>query len=70
VEVSGKRMPKFYLDSCIFCYLCAESCPREAIKLSPDFEMSTTETEEMVIHPEEFIVKQKKTNDEEEKHVV
>ncbi len=70
VEVSGKRMPKFYLDSCIFCNLCAESCPREAIKLSPEFEMSTTETEEMLIHPEEFIAKQKKSNDEEQNHVV
>jgi len=33
VEVSGKRMPNFFLDRCIFCYLCAEACPRKAIKL-------------------------------------
>jgi formate hydrogenlyase subunit 6/NADH:ubiquinone oxidoreductase subunit I len=61
VEVSGKRMPKFYLDRCIFCYQCAESCPREAIKLSTNFEMSTTEKEELLIIPEEFISKQKST---------
>jgi formate hydrogenlyase subunit 6/NADH:ubiquinone oxidoreductase subunit I len=69
LEVSGKRMPHFYLDRCIFCYLCAEGCPREAIKLTPNFEMSTTETDELIVNAEEFISKQKKTMDEEEKHV-
>jgi len=64
VEVSGKRMPKFYLDRCIFCYQCAESCPRDAIKLSTTFEMSTTEKKELLILPEEFISKQKVTTDE------
>ena len=59
VEVSGKRMPKFFLDKCIFCYLCAEGCPREAIKLSANFEMSTTETSELLVPPEEFISTQK-----------
>ncbi len=64
VEVSGKRMPQFYIDRCIFCYLCAEGCPRDAIKLSTNFEMSTTEKEELLITPEEFISKQKVTTDE------
>jgi formate hydrogenlyase subunit 6/NADH:ubiquinone oxidoreductase subunit I len=58
IEVSGKRMPKFYLDRCIFCYLCAESCPREAIKLTPNYEMSTIESKELQINPEEFISKE------------
>jgi formate hydrogenlyase subunit 6/NADH:ubiquinone oxidoreductase subunit I len=65
VEVSGKRMPKFYLDRCVFCYLCSEGCPREAITLSPNYEMSTTETEELLVLPEEFISKQKVASDEE-----
>lgn len=69
IEVSGKRMPHFYLDRCIFCYQCAESCPRDAIKLSTNFEMSTTEKEEMLVTPEEFISKQKVTSDEGKKHV-
>ena len=30
-----------------------------AIKLSPNFEMSTTETEDLMVTPEEFISKQK-----------
>ncbi len=64
IEVSGRRMPQFYLDRCIFCYQCAEGCPRDAIKLSTNFEMSTTEKEEMLVTPEEFISKQKITSDE------
>jgi formate hydrogenlyase subunit 6 len=69
IEVSGKRMPHFYLDRCIFCYQCAESCPRDAIKLSTNFEMSTTEKEEMLITPEEFISNQKVTSDEGKQNV-
>jgi formate hydrogenlyase subunit 6 len=69
IEVSGKRMPQFYLDRCIFCYQCSEGCPRDAIKLSENFEMSTTEKEELLVTPEEFISKQKVTSDEGKKHV-
>jgi formate hydrogenlyase subunit 6/NADH:ubiquinone oxidoreductase subunit I len=69
VEVSGKRMPRFFLDRCVFCYLCVESCPREAIKLSTNFEMSTTETEELLVTPEEFVSKQESASDEGENHV-
>jgi NADH-quinone oxidoreductase subunit I len=59
IEVSGKRLPHFYLDKCIFCYLCAEGCPREAINLSTNFEMSTTEKSELTVMAEEFISKPK-----------
>ena len=59
VEVSGKRMPKFFLDRCIFCYQCAETCPRNAIELSPNYEMSTTDTKELVVNPEEFLPERK-----------
>ena len=70
VEVSGKRMPKFFLDRCIFCYLCAEGCPREAIKLSTDFEMSTTDTKDLLVTPEEFLPKKTTALEEGSKHVV
>lgn len=70
VEVSGKRMPKFFLDRCIFCYLCAENCPREAIKLSTDFEMSTTENKDLLVTTEEFLPKKATAPDEGSKHVV
>jgi len=63
-EPSGKRMPTFYLDRCIFCYQCTESCPREAIKLSTNFEMSTTETTDLVVSPSEFISNQVSKNGE------
>jgi len=69
VEVSGKRMPTFYLDRCIFCYQCVESCPREAIKLSTNFEMATTDKKDLLITPEEFISQKKFNPDEEKKHV-
>ena len=64
VDVSGKRMPKFFLDRCIFCYLCAEGCPREAIKLSTDFEMSTTETKDLLVTTEEFLPKKATAKEE------
>jgi formate hydrogenlyase subunit 6/NADH:ubiquinone oxidoreductase subunit I len=70
VEVLGKRMPKFFLDRCIFCYLCAEGCPREAIKLSTDFEMSTTETKDLMVNPEEFLPKKATASEEGSKNVV
>jgi formate hydrogenlyase subunit 6/NADH:ubiquinone oxidoreductase subunit I len=57
VEVAGKRMPMFYLDRCVFCYQCVEACPREAIKLSPNFELATTDKQGMLVKPEEFISK-------------
>ncbi|MBO3802434.1 MAG: 4Fe-4S dicluster domain-containing protein [Candidatus Brockarchaeota archaeon] len=31
VEVSGKKMPLIRIDSCIFCYVCVENCPRKAL---------------------------------------
>jgi formate hydrogenlyase subunit 6/NADH:ubiquinone oxidoreductase subunit I len=69
VEVSGKRMPHFYLDRCIFCYQCAESCPRKAINLSTNFEMSTTDTNELVVNPEEFISKPESTKEDKKENV-
>ncbi len=57
VEVSGKRMPMFYLDRCVFCYQCVEACPREAIRMSQNFELATTDKDGMLVKPEEFISK-------------
>jgi len=69
VEVSGKRLPKFYLDRCIFCYQCTESCPREAIKLSTNFEMATIDKKDLLVSPEEFISQKKFTPEEGKKRV-
>lgn len=69
IEVSGKRMPHFFLDSCVFCYICAENCPREAIKLSTNFEMSATEKGDLTVTPVEFISEQKSNTDEGKQNV-
>jgi formate hydrogenlyase subunit 6/NADH:ubiquinone oxidoreductase subunit I len=52
VEVDGKRRPLFHLDLCIFCYQCAESCPRNAIKSSEFFELASTNKSDLVIKPQ------------------
>jgi formate hydrogenlyase subunit 6/NADH:ubiquinone oxidoreductase subunit I len=52
VEVSGKKRPKFLLDRCIFCYQCAESCTRHAIKTTDFFEMATIDKSSLVIRPQ------------------
>jgi formate hydrogenlyase subunit 6/NADH:ubiquinone oxidoreductase subunit I len=66
IEVSGRRLPHFYLDRCIFCYQCSEGCPRKAIEFSTNFEMSTTEKSEMTVTPKEFMSKKKATSNEDE----
>jgi len=57
VEVDGKRRPLFHLDLCIFCYQCAESCPRNAIISSRVFELATTDKSALVVRPEEKVQK-------------
>jgi len=52
VEVNGKKYPQFKLDQCIFCYQCAESCPRNAIKSSVLYELATTDKSSLVLRPQ------------------
>jgi formate hydrogenlyase subunit 6/NADH:ubiquinone oxidoreductase subunit I len=52
VEVEGKKRPQFNLDKCIFCYQCAESCPRNAIKSSVIYELATTDKSSLVLKPQ------------------
>jgi formate hydrogenlyase subunit 6/NADH:ubiquinone oxidoreductase subunit I len=61
VEVDGKKRPLFHLDLCIFCYQCAESCPRNAIKSSKIFELASTDKSDLVVKP--------KTNSQKEESV-
>jgi formate hydrogenlyase subunit 6/NADH:ubiquinone oxidoreductase subunit I len=61
VTVEGKKRPLFHLDRCVFCYQCAESCPRNAIKDSAFFELSSTDKHDLVIRPE---TDQKKRSEE------
>jgi formate hydrogenlyase subunit 6/NADH:ubiquinone oxidoreductase subunit I len=52
VDVNGKKRPMFLLDRCIFCYQCAESCPRNAIKSTEIFELATTNKSDLILKPQ------------------
>jgi formate hydrogenlyase subunit 6/NADH:ubiquinone oxidoreductase subunit I len=51
VEIEGKKYPQFWLDRCIFCGRCAETCHKGAIKNSGEFELATTDKSELIIKP-------------------
>jgi len=51
VEVDGKKRPQFDLNKCIFCNQCVESCPRNAIKGSAEYELATTDKKSLIIRP-------------------
>jgi len=51
VEVDGKKRPQFDLNKCIFCNQCVESCPRNAIKGTAEYELATTDKKSLVITP-------------------
>ena len=52
VEVDGKKRPQFDFNKCIFCNQCVESCPRNAIKGSCDYELATTDKSSLVMKPQ------------------
>jgi formate hydrogenlyase subunit 6/NADH:ubiquinone oxidoreductase subunit I len=56
VDFYGKKRPQFRLDKCLFCYQCAESCPKKAIKGSAIYELATTDKASLVIKPKHVIV--------------
>jgi len=53
VDVSGRKMPMIHLDSCIFCYICVEHCPRNALTESTFYELASTSKDDLVLKPEE-----------------
>jgi formate hydrogenlyase subunit 6/NADH:ubiquinone oxidoreductase subunit I len=52
VEVDGKNRPQFRLDKCIFCYQCADTCPKKAITNSTFYELATTDKSSLIIKPQ------------------
>jgi formate hydrogenlyase subunit 6/NADH:ubiquinone oxidoreductase subunit I len=52
VNVNGKKRPQLRIDKCIFCYQCAETCRKGAIKSSTFFAMATTDKSTLTIKPE------------------
>jgi len=52
VEVDGKKRPQFDFNKCIFCNQCVESCPRNAIKGSGEYELATTDKSSLIAKPQ------------------
>jgi formate hydrogenlyase subunit 6/NADH:ubiquinone oxidoreductase subunit I len=45
----GKKYPQFDLDFCTFCGQCAESCPKDCIKLTKEFELAHYKKGEAIV---------------------
>jgi len=52
VEVDGKQRPQFDLNKCIFCNQCVESCPRNAITGTTNYELATTDKSSLISKPQ------------------
>jgi hydrogenase-4 component H len=48
-DLDGYREITFELGRCTYCASCQEVCPEKAVALSPQFETSTTSTDDLVI---------------------
>ena len=56
---SGRRYPETFrinFSRCIFCGMCEEACPTYAIQLTPDFEMSEYDRQELVYEKEHLLI--------------
>ena len=55
----GRRYPEFFrinFSRCIFCGYCEEACPTYAIQLTPDFEMSEYDRQNLVYEKEDLLI--------------
>jgi NADH-quinone oxidoreductase subunit I len=55
----GRRYPEFFrinFSRCIFCGMCEEACPTYAIQLTPDFEMSEYQRQNLVYEKEDLLI--------------
>lgn len=58
-DEDGRRYPDFFrinFSRCIYCGYCEEACPTYAIQLTPDFEMSEYDRENMVYEKEDLLI--------------
>jgi len=54
----GRRYPEFFrinFSRCIFCGFCEEACPTYAIQLTPDFEMSEYNRQNLIYEKEDLL---------------
>jgi len=55
----GRRYPAWFrinFSRCIFCGFCEDACPTYAIQLTPDFEMSEYDRQNMVYEKEDLLI--------------
>lgn len=58
-DEEGRRYPSFFrinFSRCIFCGFCEEACPTYAIQLTPDFEMSEYNRQNLVYEKEDLLI--------------
>ncbi len=58
-DETGRRYPEFFrinFSRCIFCGMCEEACPTNAIQLTPDFEMSEHNRQDLVYEKEHLLI--------------
>jgi len=58
-DETGRRYPKFFrinFSRCIFCGMCEEACPTCSIQLTPDFEMSEFNRQNLVYEKEHLLI--------------
>ncbi len=58
-DETGRRYPEWFrinFSRCIFCGYCEEACPTYAIQLTPDFEMSEYNRQNMVYEKEDLLI--------------
>ena len=58
-DENGRRYPDFFrinFSRCIYCGYCEEACPTYAIQLTPDFEMSEYDRQNMVYEKEDLLI--------------
>jgi NADH-quinone oxidoreductase subunit I len=55
----GRRYPEFFrinFSRCIFCGYCEEACPTYAIQLTPDFEISEYNRQNLVYEKDDLLI--------------
>jgi NADH-quinone oxidoreductase subunit I len=58
-DAHGRRYPAFFrinFSRCIMCGFCEEACPTYAIQLTPDYEMSEYDRQNLVYEKEDLLI--------------
>jgi len=55
IKIGTKRKPQLDLCKCIFCFQCADSCNKEAIKTSVFYELATTDKTDLIMKPQSSV---------------